>query len=508
MSLLRISLWLTFWAAFSLEGFQSESKAEEKPTSTSQELVKISAIIESVSTDGTSTVLAKPVYAVPVGHWSTFEDMREITYPTAYDLPSIPRKFEKDATGGGTNDRQSSEPNWTTNTKNMVIPSHPTKFEKRDHGLKLKFRPRINSTGGVIVDCIVDQTVFGGFSHEGIPIVMKTQRTHGGKPKEIPLLKNDQRKAVFHSRRQELVFLPTKAGHVSKILSDQVVSGSDSKEGNAKYPQLKVSLSAERLTKQDRPERKTPIPENIAIFVSIKAIECPDLIAPDSMVLSDSELQILIRKLSQQKGVDLMTAPAILLPKGQSGKVEVVREFIYPTHYTAPELLSENSEGTESEEGDIYPVTPATPDQFETYNTGVSIEVIARVLRDKRIELELNPKVTEFEEFVNFGAPIINFDKNKFGKHRQTVMSENRIEMPRFQRHEISTIVQIPDGGSTILGGFIREDIQTVEDKIPILGDLPLIGHLGRSEVEHHIKRYLYFVVTAHLVDNEGNPIE
>tara|TARA_R110002096_G_scaffold123315_18_gene266915 strand:+ start:141 stop:386 length:246 start_codon:yes stop_codon:yes gene_type:complete len=68
--------------------------------------------------------------------------------------------------------------------------------------------------------------------------------------------------------------------------------------------------------------------------------------------------------------------------------------------------------------------------------------------------------------------------------------------------------VQIPEGYSVILGGITRENVQTVEDKIPILGDLPLIGRLARSKVEHHQKRYLYFAITARAVDESGVQVE
>jgi general secretion pathway protein D len=58
------------------------------------------------------------------------------------------------------------------------------------------------------------------------------------------------------------------------------------------------------------------------------------------------------------------------------------------------------------------------------------------------------------------------------------------------------------------LGGLIREDVQDVEDKLPILGDLPIIGRLFRSESEHHFKRNLMIFVTAHLIDPSGQRVK
>jgi general secretion pathway protein D len=57
------------------------------------------------------------------------------------------------------------------------------------------------------------------------------------------------------------------------------------------------------------------------------------------------------------------------------------------------------------------------------------------------------------------------------------------------------------------LGGLIREDTQKVEDKVPILGDVPLAGRLFRSNVDQKIKKNLVIFVTAQIIDAEGRPI-
>jgi general secretion pathway protein D len=60
------------------------------------------------------------------------------------------------------------------------------------------------------------------------------------------------------------------------------------------------------------------------------------------------------------------------------------------------------------------------------------------------------------------------------------------------------------DGQTVALGGLIREDVQKVNDKVPILGDIPLAGTLFRSEVEQKIKSNLIVFVTARLMDAAG----
>ena len=53
----------------------------------------------------------------------------------------------------------------------------------------------------------------------------------------------------------------------------------------------------------------------------------------------------------------------------------------------------------------------------------------------------------------------------------------------------------------------MREDIQKTEDKVSILGDIPLAGRLFRTKADQHIKRNLIMFVTASLLDPAGQPL-
>ncbi len=57
------------------------------------------------------------------------------------------------------------------------------------------------------------------------------------------------------------------------------------------------------------------------------------------------------------------------------------------------------------------------------------------------------------------------------------------------------------------MGGLITEGQTTTEDKIPVLGDIPLVGALFRSKTSSSEKRNLLIFVTARLVDPAGNRI-
>ncbi|MDO4742361.1 MAG: hypothetical protein Q4A79_03270, partial [Candidatus Saccharibacteria bacterium] len=56
------------------------------------------------------------------------------------------------------------------------------------------------------------------------------------------------------------------------------------------------------------------------------------------------------------------------------------------------------------------------------------------------------------------------------------------------------------------IGGLIEDNVQKVEDKVPVFGDLPLIGRFFRSNAESHVRKNLMIFVTAELIDPTGKP--
>jgi general secretion pathway protein D len=81
------------------------------------------------------------------------------------------------------------------------------------------------------------------------------------------------------------------------------------------------------------------------------------------------------------------------------------------------------------------------------------------------------------------------------------------MNQPIFSMRKVTTQVSIWDGQTVALGGLIREDVQKVTDKVPILGDIPVAGRLFRSNVDQKIKKNLIVFVTARLLDAAGQPL-
>jgi general secretion pathway protein D len=237
-----------------------------------------------------------------------------------------------------------------------------------------------------------------------------------------------------------------------------------------------------------------------------------------SGVFTDPQFQVVIRALNQKKGIDLLSAPRVTTKSGQRAVIEIVREFRYPTQFQPPQIPQTFSvrdtnsgvlgTGASTGSNGAFPVTPTTPTAFETRNTGVTLEVEPVVGPDGiTIDLNLVPQVVEFEGFINYGSPIQTTNTNFLGVTTTNVLTPNIINQPIFSTRKVTTSVSVWDGQTVVLGGLMREDVQKTEDRTPIIGDIPIIGRLFRTNAEQHIKRNLVIFVTARLVNPGGQPV-
>ena len=239
-----------------------------------------------------------------------------------------------------------------------------------------------------------------------------------------------------------------------------------------------------------------------------------------SGVFTDPQFQVVIRALNQKKGIDLLSAPKITTKSGQRAVIEIVREFRYPTQFTepkVPDIQGRGSSNSTSTTIALPVVGPSTPSNFETRNTGVTLEVEPVVGPDGvTIDLNLVPQVVEFEGFINYGSPIKTVNPALLGFSPSTLLgtttesitlTDNVINQPIFSTRKVTTSVSVWDGQTVVLGGLMREDVQKVEDRTPLLGDIPMVGRLFRTNVDQHIKRNLIIFVTARLVNPAGQPV-
>ncbi len=219
-----------------------------------------------------------------------------------------------------------------------------------------------------------------------------------------------------------------------------------------------------------------------------------------STIIGEFDVNAIVRALSQKSGTELLSAPKLTVLSGNPATITVAQELRYPQSYG--EIQSQVGTGSVSGGGSAgVSITSGTPQEFTTRNVGVELRVTPTVEEDGRsVSLDLNPKVTEFEGFVEYGGPSIAISGGT------TVTVPPGFYQPIFSVREVSTKVTIWDGATLVMGGLTREDVKKVNDKVPVFGSLPLVGRLFRSQGESTQKRNLLIFVTANLVSPGGSP--
>jgi general secretion pathway protein D len=128
---------------------------------------------------------------------------------------------------------------------------------------------------------------------------------------------------------------------------------------------------------------------------------------------------------------------------------------------------------------------------------------------DQRIDLDITKaQVLDFDGFIDYGVPIVTRQQENSPPANQegTIVTTGTINQPVFNLRSMVTDLQVLDGQTAVLGGLIREDTQEINDKVPVLGDLPLVGRLFQSKVSERTKKSLLIFVTARLIRSNGKP--
>jgi general secretion pathway protein D len=214
--------------------------------------------------------------------------------------------------------------------------------------------------------------------------------------------------------------------------------------------------------------------------------------------LGELDVEAVIRALERQSGNDLLSAPKLTVLSGKTAEIVVAEEFRYPEMYG--DTNAEVGRGDSNSGSAGVAITAGTPRSFTTRNVGVEMEVTPNVEENNSISLRLKPKVTEFEGFVEYGGTSVAIASDT------TVTVPSGFFQPVFSVRRVDTEVTIWDGATVVMGGLTREHAVRVNDKVPLLGDLPLLGRLFRSEGESTQKRNLLIFVTANLVSPGGSP--
>ncbi len=180
--------------------------------------------------------------------------------------------------------------------------------------------------------------------------------------------------------------------------------------------------------------------------------------------LTAGEYAATIEALKTTKFADVLSAPRVVVLDGEEARILVGSSEPYKVAVTDP-------------------VTKLLVEEIKYVDVGIKLEVTPRIGEDNYITMKIHPEVSKGQRVLNDSAV-------------QVILTE------------ADTTMMVKDGETAILGGLIDSESSTEIDKVPLLGDIPLLGLLFRKNVETEKKSELIIFITPHiLTDNKRTKI-
>lgn len=179
------------------------------------------------------------------------------------------------------------------------------------------------------------------------------------------------------------------------------------------------------------------------------------------------DFYVRIRALEQDGKADVLSRPQIATLNGHPANISVGTTQYY--------ILKNATAGGR---GEYYPVES---ERFEKIEARVKLEVVPWVSASGEIIAEIKPE---------FSTPVGRLDPGV---------------PPTINSRVLDATVRLKDGETIILGGLIQESVRMVENKVPILGDIPLLGRLFSNREQKKEKSELVIYLTPHVFYGDGS---
>lgn len=223
-----------------------------------------------------------------------------------------------------------------------------------------------------------------------------------------------------------------------------------------------------------------------------------------SGILTDPQFRVVVNALEQRDGVDLVSAPSVTTLSGRQTHIEVTDIISVVTGIDANQTGSGSGSGTANggtSGGGNGAVGSTIQPTVEPLPFGPVLDVIPYVSADEySIQMTIIPTITEF----------VGYDTSSFSVQAQGSQGNpliQQVPLPHYRTRQVTTSVVVWDGQTVVLGGLISEQVVKAKDKIPMIGDLPLLGRLFRSESASKVKKNLLIFVTPTIIDPAGNRV-
>ncbi|RKY38455.1 MAG: hypothetical protein DRP76_04460 [Candidatus Omnitrophota bacterium] len=186
--------------------------------------------------------------------------------------------------------------------------------------------------------------------------------------------------------------------------------------------------------------------------------------------LDASSLSAVLEVIFNDQNTKILSMPKITTLDNHTATIDVVTEDPVPNYTYNSETGSWEIAG------------------YEWVKYGVSLEVTPQINREGFVTLTVKPMVSE-----------------NLGDKEFTSSSGAIARIPKLYTQTTSTKVMIKDGQTLVLGGLIRDKVVGTVNKVPILGDLPLLGFFFKHKSKTVEKKNLLIFITPKIITPNKN---
>ena len=177
-----------------------------------------------------------------------------------------------------------------------------------------------------------------------------------------------------------------------------------------------------------------------------------------------------IKFLSTQGDVKAISSPRVMTLNNQPAMISVGRELFYKIKSTSA-LGSGSNDNTA--EGEVV----------DSVFAGILLDITPEIDASGMVTLKINPSISDTIEDV-------------------TSTGSARDIPPDLIRRQIASVIKVKDGEHAILGGLIFSRTGTKINKVPLLGDLPLLEYAFKHEEKINKVEELVMIITPHIIKN------
>jgi len=225
-------------------------------------------------------------------------------------------------------------------------------------------------------------------------------------------------------------------------------------------------------------------------------------------ILTDPQFRVALHLLEQRDGADVLYSPKVTTVSGRQTQMQAVevRSIVVGNQTQLGGGGGGGAAGTIGQNITTQPQSAINP-QVASVPLGPVLDVIPYVSADGySVQMTIIPQVTEFLGYdtvtaQQFRTQVIT------GSQQGSSSVVAALPLPIFRSRQAVSSCIVWDGQTVVLGGLMSETVSKTKDKVPVLGDIPFLGRLFRSESSTTQKKNLIIFVTPRIIDPAGNPV-